>query len=380
MRRVAPVVLFAAGLALLMGWYVAYTQRIVRELRREASRSGQMFAQVYAALGDPNEDAGTAALLDLSRHIREMGVPVIVTDPSGQPTQAANLPFDAPLDHPRTRAYVAVLDRQNPPVVERGAGTVHYGNTPLVQSLRVIPTVQAAMLALLLLAGLYGLHVRERAEREKVWAGMARESAHQLGTPLSSLSGWIELLAERESDPLSASAVTHMQADLERLERVAHRFERIGRPPRRERVDVGELAERVAAYFRARVPTLARRVVVHSSRDPGPLVVQGDPVLLEWALESLVRNAVDALAGRGGRVDISTVSLADAGVRIRVADDGPGVPRELRHQIFKAGFSTKEGGWGIGLALTRRIVEENHGGKLVLVPAARGATFDVILS
>jgi signal transduction histidine kinase len=128
------------------------------------------------------------------------------------------------------------------------------------------------------------------------------------------------------------------------------------------------------------VPTLARRVVVHSSRDPGPLVVQGDPVLLEWALESLVRNAIDALAGRGGQVDISTVALADAGVRVRVADDGPGVPRELRNQIFKAGFSTKEGGWGIGLALTRRIVEENHGGKLVLVPAERGATFDVILS
>jgi signal transduction histidine kinase len=380
MRRGAPVVLFAVGLALLMGWYVAYTQRIVRQLRREASRSGQMFAQVYAALADPNEDAGTAALLDLSRHIREMGVPVIVTDPSGQPTQAANLPFDAPLDDPRTRAYVAVLDRQNPPVVEQGAGTVHYGNTPLVQGLRVIPAVQAGMLGLLLIAGLYGLHVRGRAEREKVWAGMARESAHQLGTPLSSLSGWIELLAERESDPLTASAVSHMQADLERLERVAHRFERIGRPPRRERVDVGELAERVAAYFRARVPTLARRVVVRSSRDPGPLVVQGDPVLLEWALESLVRNAVDALAGRGGQVDISTVSLADAGVRVRVADDGPGVPRELRRQIFKAGFSTKEGGWGIGLALTRRIVEENHGGKLVLVPAERGATFDVILS
>jgi signal transduction histidine kinase len=380
MRRSAPVVLFAAALAVLMGWYVAYTQRIVRDLRREASRSGQMFAQVYAALGDPSEDAGTAALLDLSRHIREMGVPVIVTDPSGQPTQAANLPFDAPLDDPRTRAYVAVLDRQNPPVVEQGAGTVHYGNTPLVRSLRVIPAVQAGMLGLLLLAGLYGLHVRGRAEREKVWAGMARQSAHQLGTPLSSLSGWIELLAERESDPLTASAVSHMQADLERLERVAHRFERIGRPPRRERVDVGDLAERVATYFRARVPTLARRVVVHSSRDPGPLVVQGDPVLLEWALESLVRNAIDALAGRGGQVDISTVALADAGVRVRVADDGPGVPRELRNQIFKAGFSTKEGGWGIGLALTRRIVEENHGGKLVLVPAERGATFDVILS
>jgi len=380
MRRGAPVFLFAAGLAVLLGWYVAYTQRVVRDLRREASRSGQMFARVYAALSDPREDAGNAALLDLSRQIREMGVPVIITDPSGRPAAAANLPFEAPLDDPRTRAYVPVLDRQNPPVAEDGIGTVHYGNTPLVRSLRVIPAVQAGMLALLLLAGLYGLRARGRAEREKVWAGMARESAHQLGTPLSSLSGWVELIAERESDPMTTSAVEHMRADLERLERVAHRFERIGRPPRRERVDVGDLAERVAAYFRARVPTLARRVVVRSSRDPGPLVVHGDPVLLEWAFESLMRNAIDALAGRGGEVDISAIALPEGGVRVRVADDGPGIPRELRSEIFKAGFSTKDRGWGIGLALTRRIVEGNHGGKLALVPTDRGATFDVILS
>jgi len=128
------------------------------------------------------------------------------------------------------------------------------------------------------------------------------------------------------------------------------------------------------------VPTLARRVVVRSSRDPGPLVVHGDPVLLEWAFESLMRNAIDALAGRGGEVDISAIALPEGGVRVRVADDGPGIPRELRSEIFKAGFSTKDRGWGIGLALTRRIVEGNHGGKLALVPTDRGATFDVILS
>jgi signal transduction histidine kinase len=382
MRRGAPVALVVAGLALLLAWYVVYTQRIVRELRREASRSGRMYARVYAALGDPSDDASvaTAALLDLAQHIREMGVPLIVTDPAGKPAWAANLPFDAPIDDPQVLAYIAVLDRQNPPVVEHGVGTVHYGNTPLVRGLQIIPAVQAGMLVLLLAAGVYGLRTRGRAEREKVWAGMARESAHQLGTPLSSLSGWVELLADRDGDPLTAEAVTHMKSDLDRLERVAHRFERIGRPPRRESVDVGELAERVAGYFRARVPTLAHKVVVRSACDPGPLTVQGDPVLLEWATEALVKNAVDALAGRGGHVDILATRQPGGGVSIRVADDGPGVPRELRSEIFKAGFSTKERGWGIGLALARRIVEQNHGGRLTLVPTERGATFEVILS
>jgi signal transduction histidine kinase len=339
-----------------------------------------MYARVYAALGDPREDAGTAALLDLSRHIRQTGVPVIVTDADGRPAAAANLPFEAPLDDPRTLAYVSTLDAMNPPVVEQGVGMVHYGNTPLVRGLRIIPVVQAGVVALLFVVGAYGLRVRGRAEREKVWAGMARESAHQLGTPLSSLTGWLELLADRGGDPMTLSAVAHMQGDLERLERVAQRFERIGRPPRRDPVDVGELAERVTAYFRARVPTLANAVAISSERHPQPLVVHGDAVLLEWALEALVKNAIDALADRGGRVDVSATPLAGGRVRLRVADDGPGIPRELRSKIFRAGFSTKERGWGIGLALTKRIVEENHDGRLLLVPTEAGATFDVILS
>jgi signal transduction histidine kinase len=380
MRRSTPFVLVALGLALLLGWYVTYTRRVVLELGREASRSARMYARVYGALSEPSEEDATAALLDLSAHIRESGVPVIVTDVEGRPTAAANLPFDAPLESPRTRAFVAELDRENPPVAEPTVGTVHYGHTPLVRGLRVIPLVQAAVLGMLLLAGAYAVRTRGRAEREKVWAGMARESAHQLGTPLTSLSGWVELLSERgDRDPLAATAVSHMRSDLDRLDRVAHRFERIGRPPRRDPLDVGALAEQVAAYFRVRVPTLARAVVVTCDRAEGDLTVRGDPVLVEWAAEVLVKNAIDALAGRGGHVHISAARRADGAVRLRVADDGPGVPRELRTRIFSAGFSTKERGWGVGLSLAKRIIEENHGGKLLLVPSDRGATFDIIL-
>lgn len=380
MRRSAPFVLLALGLTLLLGWYVTYTRRVVVELRREASRSARMYARVYSALSQPSEEDATAALLDLSAQIAQSGVPVIVTDVQGRPTASANLPFQAPLESARVLAFVRQLDSENAPVAEAGVGNVHYGHTPLVRGLRVIPLVQAGALTLLLAAGAYAIRTRGRAERERVWAGMARESAHQLGTPLSSLSGWVELLTDRaEADPLTASAVTHMRSDLDRLERVAHRFERIGRPPREDPLDVGALAEQVAAYFRARAPTLARAVSIHSERESGDLSVRGDPVLVEWAAEVLVKNAIDALAGRGGRVDISAARLADGSVRLRVADDGPGVPRELRARIFTPGFSTKERGWGVGLSLAKRIVEEHHGGRLFLAPSDRGATFDIIL-
>ena len=380
MRRLAPVTLASLCVAALLVWYVIYTQGVVRELRREASRVGLMYARVYDGLNDPSPDAANTALLDLSRHIRESGVPLIITDSRGNPTDTANLPRIMALNSPELRIFVTALDRQNKPIAEGDAGTVHFGNTPLVRGLRIIPLLQSVLIGLFLLAGAYALRTRGRADREQIWAGMARESAHQLGTPISSMSGWIELLRDADPNEMTESAVNHMEGDLERLKRVANRFERIGRPPRKEKVDIGDLVERVATYFRARVPTLAQRVTVTSSRPDEPIVVDGDAVLLEWAIESLAKNAIDALAGRDGQVTMSATALPEGQVRVRVSDDGPGVPRDLGKRIFEPGFSTKEHGWGIGLPLARRIVRDNHGGELVLVPSERGATFDIILS
>ena len=379
MARRLPTLLLGLGFAILLGWYVVSTQRVLAELRREAARSGQMYARIFKALSDTSERSNADALFDLAKHIREMGVPVVVTDPKGEPRYTANIPFNAPLNGPRMKAYVDELDAENPPVIEPGIGIVHIGNTPLVEGLRIIPILQVILLAFLLGASIFTLRTRAHADRERVWAGMARESAHQLGTPLSSLSGWVELLRERDELGASSSLLDHMQSDLERLERVAHRFERIGRPPRADPVDTAELMQRVAAYFRVRVPSLAHTVTVCAEVEPGDLVVKGDSVLMEWALEAIVKNAIDALAGRGGRVDLTASPYPEGGVRLRVSDDGPGVPPKIRKQIFQPGFSTKQRGWGIGLSLAKRIIEENHGGRLALIPSDRGATFEIIL-
>ena len=170
-----------------------------------------------------------------------------------------------------------------------------------------------------------------------------------------------------------------MRGDLERLDRVAHRFERIGREPKFQEIDPAAIVGRITRYFESRVPTLANTVAITSVIAPDLPVVHGDPVLLDWAVEVLTKNAIDALAGRGGRVEVAAVHGPDDAVVLRVADDGPGIARDLRGKIFEPGFSTKKSGWGIGLSLAKRIVEENHGGKLVLVPTERGATFEIIL-
>jgi signal transduction histidine kinase len=379
MRRGAPELLVGLVLAILLASYVVYTQRVVAELRREALRSSRMYARVFRAQSDTSEGAGTQALFDLSKSIVEQGVPLIVTDSAGRPTAQANLPPEVASDERAVRAYVRQLDAQNAPVVDSLVGQIHYGNTPLVKWLRIIPALQAATAFVLLLAAVSIVRSRGDAERERVLAGMARESAHQLGTPLSSLAGWIELIEEKTPDAGTQAAVAHMRADLERLDRVAHRFERIGRERRREQVDLHALVDRITAYFRARVPTLAHTVAIDVASHAEPVSVAGDAVLLEWALEVLVKNSVDALAGRGGRIAVSARRRPTGGAILTVADDGPGIPRDLRTRVFDPGFSTKQSGWGIGLALARRIVEENHGGTLRLANADRGAAFEIIL-
>lgn len=379
MRRGIPELTVGLLFALLLTSYIVFTQQVVRDLKGEGKRTSEKYARVFRAQIDTTESASTQALFDLSRSIREEGVPLVVTDRAGVPTSSANIPATIVNDDSLLRAYIRALDRLNPPVVDSIIGQIHYGNPPIVRWLRIIPALQAASALVLVLAAAYIVRTRGNAERERVWAGMARESAHQLATPLSSLSGWIELLEERGVDEQTQAALTQMQADLVRLDRVAHRFERIGREPRRDTVDVAALAERLASYFRQRVPTLKHAVSIAVTPPEAPFTVQGDAVLLEWSMEVLVKNAVDALAGRGGHISVKTEKRAGGGARVTVSDDGPGIAREVRGRIFEPGFTTKSSGWGIGLSLARRIVEENHGGTLRLASSDRGTSFEIIL-
>lgn len=379
-RRRWPVFAMVFGVLGLLTWYVAYTQHVVHELRAAAAVQGRMYSRLFDALQDPNTSTDPElVLLELAAQVRESGLPMIFVDTTGRISLTVNVPEEIQSDTVRLRAMIREMDKANPPIIKPVTGSVHLGDSTIVSQLRYIPLLQAAGILFLLGFGIYALVERGRAEREKVWAGMAREAAHQLGTPLSAIAGWIELLGETSLGGTAQRAVEAMSQDVTRLERVSHRFERIGRPPRDESVDAAALVDRLAAYFAARAPTLARTVTVTSEHPDGPLVTRGDRVLLEWVLEVLIKNAIDALGGQSGAVVVSANPLPEGGVRIRVADTGPGVPRALRKRIFDAGFTTKDRGWGIGLSLARRIVEENHEGKLVLADTDRGAAFDVIL-
>jgi len=359
------------AVALLFGALsVGYAWVVGRHLRDDARETSRLFGRVFAGLNDPREGAAADALLDLAEEVRRLGIPIAVTDSAGRVTALDNAPFGAAASDAERRAWIAQLDRVNAPLVQPGLGTIHYGALPVARRFTGLALLQGVVFACLALLAVWGMRVRVGAARDRLWVAMARESAHQLGTPLMSLTGWIDYLRENPGTP-GGDLVSHLQADAERLERVAKRFERIGRPARREPVGLGAVAERVVGDFRPRLPTLANPVALTlSSPGVGPTAT-GDPVLIEWALEVLVKNAIDALSGRGGRIEVD-VATTGGSARVMVRDDGPGVPAEIQTQLFEPGASTKTGGWGIGLALARRIVEQQHGGRVSYHAADQG--------
>ena len=373
LRRPATVWVLAAVAGALT---IVSASLTARHLSDDARRASQLYARVFGGLADPRETGATDALLALAGEIRRQGIPLVVTDARGVATDTANLPRPMAFDSPALRAFVASLDRQTAPVVEPGVGTVHVGPLPLRARLQLVFVLELAIVAALIGVAVLAHRASVGRARDRVWVAMARESAHQLGTPLTSLAGWIDRL--REGSDRATDVAGHLAADWERLDRVARRFERIGQPPRREPVDLAAVADAVAAYFRPRLPRLAHCIALEVRTDGGPAEVAGDALLLEWALEALVRNAVDALQGRGGRIEIVVANEPDA-VALSVADDGPGVPGRMRHRLFEAGTTTKARGWGLGLALARRVVEEGHGGRLTLDPSPAGARFTLRL-
>ena len=379
LRRLAPgaavlLVALLAGLSLGTGFLVA------RHFTADARALSRLYSGVFSGLNNPQPGSEGDALLKLGEQVRRLGMPLIVTDSAGRVTASANLPRSLrglPLDDPRIAAFARQLDRSSAPLRDSVLGQrVHYGPMPAQRQLTMLAVMQALTIGVMVAVAVFAYRSAMSAQRDRLWVAMAREAAHQMGTPLTSLQGWIETIRSRPQPP--AQLAEHLAADAERLDRVAKRFERIGNPARREEVALGALLGRVAQYFEPRLPRRANPIELRVDAPGAGPNVTGDAVLLEWTLEALVKNAIDALHGRSGTIALRA-GAAGGWAEVRVVDDGPGVPKDMRRTLFEPGITTKAGGWGIGLALARRVVEDAHGGELLLEPLDTGASFLVRL-
>jgi len=273
------------------------------------------------------------------------------------------------------------MDEVHEPILIEGFGQlVHYGESPLAVLIRRFPVVQLAVVALFVLVGYLGFSYVRRSEQSSLWVGMAKEAAHQLGTPLSSMIGWIELL--RLGDAADPQTVAdELEQDVERLRRVADRFEKIGSRPILEVTPIRPVLEAVADYMRRRVPQRGPGVEI-TVEAPQELAAPLNVELFEWVVENLLKNALDAMEGVPGSHRIAlTARSQGTTVVVDVRDTGKGMDRATARHVFRPGFSTKRRGWGLGLSLARRIVEDYHGGSLSVAESRPGAgtTFRIVL-
>lgn len=388
-RRYWPVLLAFAAI-LVFASYIGYTQYLMRAIREQAEVNSRIYSLVQR--GIVAQDQELLSLLDIQSRLDSLGLPIIVLS-DGEPVAATNLGFVPEKDTEAGRRVLldraAAMERRQPDnrVDEvLGDGTVYtvvFGDPPLLAWLRWVPALQVTGGVLLLVVALAVIRADLRAERERLWAAMARETAHQMGTPLSSLSGWVEVLGlpqtERETFADDTHIATVMAADVERLERVSRRFELIGKPQPLDDVQVADVVRELETYFRPRLPKFGKGIAFRFRVQPDLPLVRGNRVLLVWAVENVVKNAIDALGGRGGHILVVAHRGHDS-VHLKIADDGPGVPAAIRDRIFEPGVSSKQGGWGVGLSLTQRIVRDLHHGQVSVRGRRRGGTvFDIIL-
>jgi signal transduction histidine kinase len=397
-RRYWPVVLAAASF-LVFGSYIAYTQLLMRLIKQQAEVHTRVYSLVQREINSPDQQEYLTTLADMQLTLATLDMPIVLLNLAGRPVAAANLPVDVigvaepaqdQLTEPATQVrlieYASRLEsrRAGNKVIVPGGGAAYFGDPPLLTVLRWVPYFQVAAALLLVLIPLAVIRANVRAERERLWAAMARELAHQMGTPLSSLAGWLEVLRLPEAERRALASTDHIAdviaADIERLERVSRRFELIGQKQQLEPVALDDVVDELDRYFRPRLPKLGNGIVLRTRVAAGLPPIQASRVLLVWALENVVKNAIDALGGRGGSILIAARTNADGRLHVNIADDGPGIAPEVRDRIFDPGVSTKVGGWGVGLSLTRRIIEELHGGRVTVRTRPRGGTvFDIVL-
>jgi signal transduction histidine kinase len=372
----------------LLVWYITYTQRIVEALQADGAVLTEVFAAVQEWASDPDPASSDQTLFELQRLVLEMGVPLVYMDAADSVLAAVNLPFEAnpatPEGQATIRAYADQLSARQSAVEDPAGNHIYFGDTPVVRQLRWVPWLQVGGFVFVALVGFLVIRFQRRAETERAWAGMARELAHQLGTPLSSMEGWLELMKlppDERPEGLAAGEIARgVEEDLERLERVSRRFELIGRSPDLHPLSLSTVGRELETYIRARLPRFGSDVRLIVDIPESLPLIRGNGVLLVWALENLVKNSLDALAGQGGRIMIYARAETPGWVTLRVRDTGPGVAADVRERLFDPGVTSKETGWGVGLALARRIFESMHGGRIELLERnRRGATFQVRL-
>lgn len=380
---------------------VVFTQSLVKELIYREQQAVELYARVAGDFLNIVEEDPASVKTDIYLfYINEIQpkniyFPIIVTDKNGVPYEpfedwTLNIEFDKKLTIAQQRqivmtilekmksTYQPILGKDNEGQV---INKVYYSHSALVDKLRFFPFIAMFIIAIFIVIGYYSFSTSRDNEQSKVWVGMSKEAAHQLGTPLSSLLAWLEIIKYQSEDPIAVQeTASEMEKDIQRLNTIATRFSKIGSNPDKENVNLSKLIDNVCNYYIKRLPHLGKKIEIIRSLDD-KMFADVNVDLFAWVIENLLKNAAEAIEEKQGQIYIFMRVHPKKKIYIFVKDTGKGMSQKLKRQIFNPGFTTKRRGWGLGLSLCKRIIEEYHNGKIYVkeTVVGKGTTFAIEL-
>ncbi len=348
-----------------------FSHRLVDDLKQEERSKMDLWAKAMKYINQAEDEAGLTLALEFIQG--NTTIPVVVTYPDGTVADYRNI-----ADSTAVRAYAQQMRQAGDTIrIDLGEGDyqlVCYDESTLLKRLTQYPYWQLGIVMIFVVVAIFALLSSKRAEQNKVWVGLSKETAHQLGTPISSLMAWTEMLKESYPDD---ELIPEMEQDVKRLERIAERFSKIGSLPEPVDTSMKEVLDHVIAYMDKRT---SQKVTIRGHYPANDVIVKINASLFEWVIENLCKNAVDAMEGQPGKIDLWLLEEDDT-VAVEVVDTGKGIRKKNVKNVFRPGFTTKKRGWGLGLSLAKRIVEEYHKGHIYVKQSevGRGTTFRIEL-
>ena len=367
-----------------------YTQTLVQKLQEKERQIVELYAKGIEYLANTtNPDVDITFLFD--NIIKPIDFPLIQSDAENNvynKTDIRNIEIDTNLTGEQFKVFIAEqiaeMDAAHLPIEVKYEGIIinkiHYGDSEHIKQLKYYPYIQLSIAALFIIIGYISFSSIKRSEQSNIWVGMAKETAHQFGTPISSLMGWLEMLKLNYRDPDKVLDITdEISNDVEKLNKITYRFSKIGSKPELAKVNIIEEMKQVIAYYERRLPQTGKSVELKISGDENTCA-EINSELFGWVIENLIKNALDAIDEVSGKIEIS-VKESKRKVEVEVKDSGKGIEMKRRKDVFRPGYSTKKRGWGLGLSLSKRIIEGYHGGKIFVKSSmpGEGTIFKIIL-
>lgn len=363
-----------------------YTNRLIKKLEVREEQYVQLYANSIAYLYDPSHgDSGDLTFVTSEILQANKTIPAIYVEPSGHIAYPLNIDIPATLNDQEKNQFLQRIreemrKKHDPLIVEIGngeRGLVYYSNSDLLRQLTYFPYVLLTILLALSVLAYLAFSSSRRAEQNRVWVGLAKETAHQLGTPMSSLMAWVEYMRS-DPDQFDGSITDEIEKDVQRLETITSRFSSIGSVPTLKEENLNDVVRQFTNYLSKRISTKVKMSL--ASQLPADQMVKINKLLFEWVIENVCKNAVDAMKGVG-ELRLNILPLPHQEVAIDITDTGKGISKANMQKVFSPGFSTKKRGWGLGLTLAKRIVEEYHDGRLFVKSSevGKGTTFRIVL-